>query len=264
MRTARALALASCLCACAQSAPVAVAPTTAEWQEARTALGELRRRYRQDAPYRMNMTVVLEQKALGHHVRGRGAVAVRPARDGAPGAMRMIVLGPAGTTAMDLWICGEAFRFEVPAAELVRRGDATSGEDRLHGLPVRFLRWWFLDPLAGDLLSYDEREGVPRWVLRDGSAVIEVRQPSSASLRVRRRGRDEEETLESSGAEACNRVSYEQSTSGVALEVTCEEIARRVPAQAFADPDGEAGCLAPPPLPGELEPEEEDDAEDEL
>jgi hypothetical protein len=248
----RAIALAAMLSACTRPLPVVLEPpTTAAWQKARDALARLRESYRRQSSYRMNMTVVLEQKAFEQHVRGRGALAVRPRQGDAPGALRMIVLGPAGTTAMDLWICGDAFRFAIPAVDLVRRGDATTPATELRGLPVRFLRWWFLDPLAGDLLSYDEPAGVPRWLLREGDSVIEVTRPTSASLRVRRRGAGEDETLATDGATLCNRVSYEQRTTGVALEVVCESTAASVPRKAFVDPDGDGPhCPAPPPEPG--------------
>ena len=52
----------------------------------------------------------------------------RPSGEGPPvdaeGALRMILLGPGGTTALDLWSRGDRFRFAIPALDLLRQKGA--------------------------------------------------------------------------------------------------------------------------------------------
>ncbi|MBW2458104.1 MAG: hypothetical protein JRI68_26610, partial [Deltaproteobacteria bacterium] len=140
------------------------------WRAAHTEVAALRDRLRPKAAYTMNVTLELEQVQLGQRIRARGAVAVRP-----PDALRMILLGPGGTTALDLWICGDEFRFHIPAIDLLRRGDGATPAAELRGMPVDFLRWWFLRPLAGQLLAFVDDESSGRsYLLGDGDQVVEV------------------------------------------------------------------------------------------
>ena len=63
----------------------------------------------------------------------------------------MILVGPGGTTALDVWVTKDRFRFAVPAIKLEKRGGVDPAEAK--GLPIGMLRWWFLSPLAGRLLA---------------------------------------------------------------------------------------------------------------
>jgi hypothetical protein len=207
---------------------------TRAWREARRELAAMRSRLAPSRPYRMKVTL-----ELAHRELPTGAVAVRP-----PNALRMMLLGPGGTTALDLWVCGDRFRFAIPALDLVRRGDRTTPAEELRGLPVSFLRWWFLDPLGGRALSFvDSKEG-RRFVIGDGERVTHVSR-RARGLEIRRVTVGDEESLATDSRE-CGRVEYRQKSTGIELAVTCEAIEDAAPARAFADPDDPSvECAAP-------------------
>jgi hypothetical protein len=185
-------------------------------------------------PYSLNVTLELWVERLGTRTRGRGAVAVYP-----PHAVRMIMLGPGGTTAMDLWICHDAFRFAVPAIDLVRRGDANTPPSEVRGLPVDFLRWWFLEPLDGKLLAATEVGSVSSYWLKDRQSVVRLSAGNAPphALHVLRVSAGDEERIETT-ADLCGSVHYHQASTSIDLDVTCEKINPGTPpARAFADPD---------------------------
>lgn len=166
----------------------------------------------------------------------------------------MILLGPGGTTALDLWARGDRFRFAVPALDLLKRGDASTPRASLRGLPVDFLRWWMLRPAAGTLLWYERAGGTDAFVLRDGDAVIDLRLNDRGVIGARRttwatgdggrRRRIDEEVVIAEGL-GCSDVRYAQASTGLLVTVTCEAEERdRAPdPRAFVDPDalGEEG-----------------------
>jgi hypothetical protein len=167
-------------------------------------------------------------------------VAVSPAEQ----ALRMIMLGPAGTTALDLWVCRDRFRFVLPAADLTRRGDAHTPASELRGLPVEFLRWWLLRPLDGQLLCTVDGEGGRRYLLRDAEAIVDVHAGQGLGLEVERRTRGDRERVQAAGP-GCASVRYDQASTGIDIVVRCEQLdrARTPTAAAFADPDDPAqGC----------------------
>jgi len=252
LRLVTAAAVALALVSCSPRAdPAPRLPEGAEglrvWHEARAQLETLREGYQPDEPYSMNVALELTQQQLGKRMRARGAVAVHP-----PHALRMILLGPGGTTALDLWVCRDEFRFSVPAIDLQRRGDATTPAEELRGLPVDFLRWWFLRPFAGRLLSFVDSAATRRFVLRDGGQVIHLTAPVAFSelaqppLAVRRVSLDDEERLEVDGRR-CGSVAYQQRSTGIDIAVECEQLnAATPPTRAFADPDEpDRGCMLP-------------------
>ena len=218
------------------------------WRAAHAEVAALRQQLQPPAAYTMNVTLALDQPQLGQRVRARGAVAVRP-----PDALRMILLGPGGTTALDLWICEDEFRFAIPAIDLLRRGDGTTPPAELRGLPVDFLRWWFLRPLAGQLLAFvDDPAAGRRYLLSDGDRVVALTRQrgeplaggaTAPLLRVSRRSVYDEETLLIDGAR-CGEVQYAQRSTGIELEVHCEKVnVAPPPSRAFADPDDPSrGC----------------------
>jgi hypothetical protein len=202
----------------------------------------------------------LREPRTGHVLEARGAIAIAPpASEGRArtagsdirepgGALRMILLGPGGTTALDLWARGDRFRFAVPALDLLRRGDASTPRASLRGLPVDFLRWWMLHPAAGTLLWYSRAASTDSFVLRDGDAVIDLRVNDRGVLGARRttwstaegarRQRLDEEVVIAEGM-GCGNVRYAQASTGLLITVICEAEERdRAPdPRAFVDPD---------------------------
>jgi hypothetical protein len=229
------------LSACAPAQPQPTLPAGAEteaWQSRRSELRRLQDAFNASKPYSLNVTLELWVERLGMRTRGRGAVAVHP-----DGGVRMIMLGPGGTTAMDLWICRDAFRFSVPAADLVRRGDAHTPPDELRGLPVSFLRWWFLRPLRGKLLAAFDRDGAHHYVLKDDDSAVHLLDKGD-ELSVRRLSHGDEERIETT-PELCGHVHYNQSSTSIDLDVHCEQVNENTPPlRAFVDPDDpERACI---------------------
>ncbi|HRI71576.1 MAG TPA: hypothetical protein PK156_45395, partial [Polyangium sp.] len=162
----------------------------------------------------------------------------------------MILLGPGGTTSLDLWVHDDKFRFAVPAIDLLRRGDAHTPRSDMRGLPVDFLRWWLLRPTSGTLLWHVFRDTGTRFVLRDGPAIVDLHVAPSGRVTARRttwesspdkprqRRKVDEETLEADKF-GCGVVKYQQSSTNLRVTVTCEsEDTERPPnPRAFVDPD---------------------------
>lgn len=215
-------------------------PTVEEWRWARQRLAEARGR-NDDRPRTMRIALTLREPISGRALQARGAVAVAP-----PGGLRMILLGPGGTTALDLWSQDDRFRFEVPAIDLLRRGDARTPRASMRGLPVDFLRWWLLRPLAGRLLWHQREAGGDRFVLRDGNALVRAFVADDGRIEARRSasgglgGALDEERVTASRA-GCATVRYQQRSTGLDVMVRCEGEEGKAPApRAFEDPDAEA------------------------
>lgn len=110
---------------------------------------------------KQELTIAIRDAQSGKGFEGRGVVVVKPRE-----ALRMILLGPGGTTAMDVWIAGERFRVAIPAIDRVVRGDASTPREKLRGMPVDLLWRWLVDPFGGRVLA--ARRGV---VAEDGSVI---------------------------------------------------------------------------------------------
>jgi hypothetical protein len=207
--------------------------TQYEWTIARDRLAQLRQG-RPDKPYVERVRLAISDPRTGRQYQARGAVAVSPGK-----AARMILVGPGGTTALDVWVTKERFRFAVPAIKLEKRGGVDPAEAK--GLPIGMLRWWFLSPLAGRLLVARSTTEESAWILRDGPATVTVRSDGKRFVALRREG----ETLE--GIEWISRGLVPQSGEhgryiegrfGLRVEVLVEELLATEPdADAFADPD---------------------------
>jgi len=207
--------------------------TQYEWSIARDRLARLRRG-RPDRPYVERVRLAISDPRTGRQYQARGAVAVSPGK-----AARMILVGPGGTTALDVWVTKDRFRFAVPAIKLEKRGGVDPAEAK--GLPIGMLRWWFLSPLAGRLLVARSTQAESAWILRDGGATVTVRSDGRRFVALRREG----ETLE--GIEWISRGLVPQSGEhgryiegrfGLRVDVQVEELLETEPdAEAFADPD---------------------------
>jgi outer membrane biogenesis lipoprotein LolB len=237
------------LSACGAGAPVApvTPPSAAQWREARSQLVDLRAQAT-GQPRTIRLSIEIREPVTGRVMQARGAVAIAP-----PRSLRMVLVGPGGTTALDLWSHDGAFRFAVPALDLLRRGDSTTPRSSMRGIPVDFLQWWLLRPFDGRLVNYRRLAGEEHYVLRDGAAVVELIVRDDGSVWARRSTfaidpstdasrrpprRMDEETL-SADRLGCGVVHYHQGSTGLRVKVTCEGVeSQRAPSpRAFVDPD---------------------------
>ena len=248
-KLAVALAFVACgltLAACGAQ-PHLVRTSEMDWQAARAELVSLRAN-EPDRPYGVVVKVGLREPRTGRIFAARGALAVDPHR-----AMRMILLGPGGATALDAWVTLDAYRFEIPAIGLLRRGGAAAEP----GLPVEFFRWWFLGPFDGRLLaSFGGRalveEGIQLcdegrlFLLRSGASTVSLCETRSAprgplEIEASRRGGGAFDHLSFRGGAdpgAGDRAVYEERRSGVRVEVDVESPDADPPDPlAFRDPD---------------------------
>ncbi len=229
------VALSLLLVSCAvAAAPARDLVTQPRWDAARARLRALRAAL-PERGYVEQVQVTLREPATGKVFDGRGAVAVEPHR-----AMRMILLGPGGTTALDVWVTPAAWRMVVPAVGLKKRGTSAPP-----GMPIGFFRWWFLAPLDGRLLTLDG----DALVLRSGRATVEVEDrsaPGRRALRAARREGGSMETLEWSGAGSRpapgDRARYTALGGRLTVDVVVESVSSQ-PAtpEAFVDPDAPGG-----------------------
>jgi hypothetical protein len=226
--------------ACAVRAPEVPAgdvPASASWPTLRQGLARERASL-PDSPWAAGLRATVAVPRQGRTFEGRGAIAVAPAR-----AVRMVLVGPAGTTLLDAWATASAWRIAVPPADLVRRG----GPEDPPGLPIGFLRWRFLRPYEGTLFGGALAPSEVTWLLRDGDAVVEVRRSPAdvgavLALSRRRSGRTERivEQRRGDAPREGDRVSYRDDAGGIGADLLVESIAPRPPDErAFSDPDAE-------------------------
>jgi hypothetical protein len=214
--------------------PIRVSPTSAEWGVARRSLAALRASD-PAAPYTIRVAASMRSGDGKIAVDARGAIAVSPGR-----ALRVILVGPGGATAFDGWVTPAAWRLDVPALSLVRRGGAEPS-----GTPVGFFRWWFLAPMAGELLTADERaDGDEYLLLADGASVrVRVASRNGAMTIAARRVKEEHRedvtwTGRSLAPSAGDRASYVDEVSGLRVDVRVEAVEPEAPSpDAFVDPD---------------------------
>lgn len=218
-------------------------PTLASWREAKKLLADIGQQT--GRPRTMRIALALREPITGRTLESRGALAVAP-----PESLRMILLGPGGTTSLDLWLHADEFRFAVPAIELMKRGDARTPRSQMRGLPVDFLRWWLLRPTSGTLLWHVFRDTGSWFVLRDGLAIVDLHIARSGHVTARRttwevrsdepssKRKVDEEQVEADGF-GCGVVRYKQASTNLQVTVTCEsEDAEHAPnPRAFVDPD---------------------------
>jgi hypothetical protein len=211
-------------------------PTPEEWDHARQGLADLRATA-PSAPYVARVHVALREPRTGRTIDARGAVAVDPHR-----ALRMILVGPGGATALDVWVTRARWRLAIPALERVEKGD---GEDPA-GMPIGFFRWWFLAPLDGALESAEVEPAGFMLVLRDDRATTSLhtaRAGDALHLDVSRRARETgaTEALDWGGRSltphAGDRAAYSDLRTGLTVSVVVEDVQGAPPdPEAFADP----------------------------
>ena len=213
----------------------------AEWTLSRTRLAGMRKDL-PSRPYAERIRIAVEDPRTGKTYEARGAVAVSPSR-----AARMILVGPGGTTALDLWVTRDRFRIAIPALKLEKRGGDDLSDTR--GLPVSFLRWWFLAPLDGKLVLARSNESEASFLFRDGPATVTLRTNGERFLAVRRQqGTAHLEGIEWRGhglvPQAGDRGRYRDGDLGMHVDVLVEEVLPDEPdPAAFLDPDEEGKDL---------------------
>jgi hypothetical protein len=219
-----------------------VHPTDEQWRQARAALENLKASAPR-TPYVATIATTLRDARSGRTFDGRGAIAIAPGE-----AVRMILVGGAGATLLDAWVTKQNWRVAVPPLDVVRRG----GPENPRGLPVGFLRWWFVSPFDGTLFAAAVGPSRELWLLRDRDAVIDLRMTSSngkAHVTAIRRLPGQAERIDEYGtgasplvAAAGDRVAYVDETTGLRVTLAVESIAPGPPdSEAFKNPDGEAG-----------------------
>lgn len=228
-------ALASSACV-AEVRPF-VAPSQAEWTEARGRLAVLRASAPRDA-YVEQVSIAFREPGTGKIFEGRGALAVLPRK-----AMRMILVGPGGTTALDVWVTPDAWRFSVPPIHLVKRG----GREAEATLPIGFFRWWFLAPYDGRLRTILGRS----FVLDDGAGVVTLEERLDAagrSVAARRKNGAVVEHLDFRGradgkAAQGDHATYRNEATGLRVEVDVDAVGTDPPEpETFVDPDAAGGA----------------------
>ena len=212
------------------------------WRLAHEQLQQLRQVW---SPKVRSVPVRVQMRVGDGAFEGRGAIATSP-----PDDLRMILVGPAGTTAMDLWVDGPRWRLAIPAADRVSRGAGGGDGSDTKGLPVGFLRWWLLHPFEGELLAVTENQNhILSYVLRgsDGAA-YEIVAQTAGDVAIVRRHDGHVERISASQPD-CVRARYHSDSPAVALSIECDRSGTRsVPdPRAFRDPDQpvSAGVAAP-------------------
>lgn len=210
-----------------------------EWTLSRERLARMRSELPRK-PYVERIKIGIVDPRSGKLYQARGAVAVSPDR-----AARLVLLGPGGTTAIDLWVTPDRFRVAIPALKLEKRGGAELDDAR--GLPIGFLRWWFLSPLEGELVLARSSKQEAAFLLRAGPATVTMRTDGERFVAIRReRGRLE--GLEWSGRGLAPRAGargrYIDGEWGVRVHVVVEEVLPDEPdPAAFLDPDEKGTTL---------------------
>jgi hypothetical protein len=211
-----------CSCAARLSQPADLAT----WAEARDALATLREP--DHGPRTRTIKLTLSAPYLPTDVSARGAVATRP------GELRMVLLGPGGATAMDVWSSGGRYRLSIPATGKILT-EETSETDR--GLPVEFLRWWLLEPLGGTLSAARQETGGLAMLLRREDSFVDVRLESSGRLFATRTetatGARERVVADHLG---CGRVEYYVESTRLSAVVECESERPGAKPEAFVRP----------------------------
>jgi hypothetical protein len=216
-----------------------------EWTRLRERLA-ITREAAPEHPYTERIVVAMRDPHTGKVFQARGAVAVDPRH-----ALRMILIGPGGVTALDAWVTDDHFRFVIPPIALERRGNGDAQSAR--GLPVGFFRWWLLHPLDGRLLAGWSREEGPLYLLRNGDDTVLLREAHRRSGRERvvavRRDDGSVERLDWVGLSpttphAGDKARYVDGATGLEVEVLVEGLGDQAPdPTAFLDPDEKGTSL---------------------
>ena len=200
---------------------------------------EHERGLRPAAPWKAGLRFSMRDPHSGRTVSGRGGIAVAPGA-----AVRMILVGGAGSTILDAWASARHWRVAVPPANVLRRGGAENPDD----LPIGFLRWWFVAPLAGVVVGGGGAGAATRWVLDDGGAEIDVqagacgeRHLLAATRRASGRTEHVEECRASAEPSPGDQAKYVDDATGLQVDVELESVGGSPDPDAFVNPDPPSG-----------------------
>ena len=147
------------------ASPVLLIDSQSEWRDARAELVALRRQV--PTTPRVELVRISVRGQGGVRFDGRGAVAIKPHH-----ALRMVLLGPAGRTALDVWATPERYRLAVPDLDIVEQGGTSAPTH----LPIELFREWFMTPLGGRLLAAGTtRSGDRIFILKANARSLELR-----------------------------------------------------------------------------------------
>lgn len=134
---------------------------------------------RATAPRRAYARQVRARVALGPRgtTEAQGALAVRPGE-----AVRLVLVGPAGATALDLWARGRTFSLALPAAGRHLAGSLDDPGDDAARTPVRALVTALTDPLAGRVTFVGRRASGAHVVGLTGPGGVVLVEPSADAL----------------------------------------------------------------------------------
>lgn len=195
--------------ACGHPAPAAAPVDPAAMRRAETDLERYRALLAPGEATGRKVRATVREPVGGRVIDARGGLAVR--RD----AARLLLVGPAGGLALDVWVNETRGRMAIPAIDRV---ETETERDPRPGRPMSFLRFWLLHPLDGKLVHADAETFTLR--ARDG-ATVTVRPLGETSLSlVRERGGDVER-VSIEGA-PCGTARYESEKSGVSVTIVCE------------------------------------------
>jgi hypothetical protein len=199
------------------------------------------------ATYRQTIVISIREALSGRGFEGRGVVAVMPGR-----ALRMILLGPGGATAMDCWIRDGRWRVAIPGLDRIVRGDRTTPRSTMRGLPIDLLDRWLIAPWGGTIVaahrgrvqtdgSVGGDRGVVAWMLRNaGTEIREERFPEARAWffdHGKLVGRVEGTSQEREGSRFVEHVEYRGLDPGMIVTVTADPPAfGPLPASTFEDP----------------------------
>jgi hypothetical protein len=211
----------------------------AEWTLSRERLARMRHELPR-RPYVERVQLGIVDPRTGKLYQARGAVAISPDH-----AARMVLIGPGGTTAMDVWVTRDRYRLQVPALHIDKRGGADLSEAQ--GLPIGLLRWWFLSPLGGKLVLARSSKQEAVFVLRDRDATVTIRTDGERFVAIRRE-HAKLDGLEWVGRGLAPRAGargrYIDGDWGMRVHVVVEEVLPDEPdPAAFFDPDEKATTL---------------------
>lgn len=129
---------------------------------------------------KQEITIGIRDLASGRGFTGRGVVIVLPRH-----ALRMILLGPGGTTAMDVWMVDGRFRVAIPALSRVARGDSSTPRAQMRGMPVDLLWRLLVDPFGSIAYARSGHPDSRGEVVGEGFTVWMRRSPGVAEVRTR-------------------------------------------------------------------------------